>query len=185
MTKEQMQAIASLRVIEAVYEEDAENGGFATVVDMGTDTPLRLENCRAEYVLEILAGLEGRALRVLKHNRCQATGCPYKHMDYLNISPSRLFMAVPYRKPVNTNHSRNAYLNNSRVLAAESGEQGKSRVRFLSGKVLPVKLSLKRLQQKIDGGRRLLYDSILAAKTELKSLDMTLRRLQRKGREGR
>ena len=183
MKKEQEQAIASLRVIEAVYEVDSEDGGFATVIEVGKSKSIRLENCKAERAMDRLAGFEGRTLQALKRNRCAVTGCPNKRLDYLAISPSRLFMAVPFRRPINTNHSRNAYLNNSRIVRAVPGEAGRSQVIFLSGRTLAVQLSLRRLQTKIDSARRLLYDNIHAMKVELEKAESNLRRLQRKERD--
>ena len=121
-------------------------------------------------------------MKALHAHRCLVTGSPYKHMDYLEISLSRLFMAVPFRRPVNSNHGTCAYLNNCRVVGARPGSGGRAQALFLSGKVLPVRLSVKRLQVKIDRGRKLLYDDILAVKTELKKLDFTVRRLQRRER---
>lgn len=182
MTKKQRQEVVNLKVIEAIYEVDRADGGFATVIDMGTDTPLVMENCKVEAVLEVLAGYRGRTIKALHAHRCLVTGSPYMHMDYLEISPSRLFMAVPFRRPVNSNHGACAYLNNSRVVTAKPGSGGRSQVLFLSGKVLPVRLSVKRLQTKIERGRKLLYDDIFAVKNELKKLDFTLRRLQRRER---
>jgi len=182
MTKKQRQEVVNLKVIEALYEIDRADGGFATIIDVGTDTPLVLENCKVEAVLEVLAGFRGRTLKALRALRCLVTGCPYKHMDYLEISPSRLFMVVPFRRPVNSNHGACAYLNNSRVVSAKPGSGGRSQVLFLSGKVLPVRLSVKRLQAKIERGRKLLYDDIYTVKNELRKLDLTLRRLQRRER---
>ncbi|SDP42061.1 hypothetical protein [Selenomonas ruminantium] len=185
MTNEQQRLLASLRVIEALYEADSPDGGYATVVDTGKDTPIRLENCKVESVLEFLARLRGCSLKSLHDHRCQVTGRPYMHMDYYELSLLLLFMAVPYRSRINSNHGTMAYINNCRVVMAEPGSHGKAQVRFLSGKVLPVQLTVRRLQVKIERGRKLLYDNVFAARMEMKKLRVILQRLQRKERGGR
>ena len=185
MTNEQQRLLASLSVIEALYEADSPEGGYATVVATGTDTPIRLENCKVESVLEFLARLRGCSLKSLHAHRCQVTGRPYMHIDYYELSLLLLFMAVPYRSRINSNHGTMAYVNNCRVVSAEPGHGGKAQVRFLSGKVLPVQLTVRRLQVKIERGRKLLYDNVFATSMEMKRLNVILRRLQRKERGGR
>lgn len=182
MNFEQKQAVGQVRVIEALYEVDTANGGFATVVNSGTGTPLVLQNCKVESVLDGMASEEGRTLKALRHRRCLVTGNTHGHIDYYELSPSRIFMPVPYRRPVNSNHGIMAYVNISRVVAAKKRSGGLSLVRFLSGMTLPVRLTAKRLQDKIDLGRKLLYANVFAADEELRHLRVTLQRLQRQER---
>ncbi|SHK49262.1 hypothetical protein SAMN05216582_105127 [Selenomonas ruminantium] len=183
MKDEEKQAVRNAKVVEALYEKPLSFGNFATVVKMGTNTEICLLNYKVESVLAYMAETFGRSLEVLRSRRSCVNGRPHGHMDYYEISCSQIYMPVPYCKAFNRNHSTLAYPNVARIVRGEAAPGGKSQIRFLSGGVLPVQLSLKRLREKIDLGRRLLYADLFAAEMELKGLRRTIQRIQQQERE--
>lgn len=183
MNEEEKLAVRKARVVEALYEKPLANGNFATVVKLGTNTEICLINRKVESVVKEMAERRGYSLRLMRSLRQQVNGSEHGHMDYLELSPGCVLMPVPYCKPLNSNHGVMAYPNVVRIVRGEAAPGGRSQIRFLSGNVLPVRMNLKRLREKIALGRRLVSANYFAAETELRQLRMTIRRIQRQERE--
>lgn len=183
MKEDEKQLLRNMQSVEALYEKVLANGNFATMVKLGSDTQICLLNRKVESVVKAWAESLGYSLRLMRSRRQEANDSERSHMDYLELSPGCVLMPLPYCKPFNSNHGSMAFLNVTRIVRGEAAIGGRAQVRFLSGSVLPVRLSLKRLREKISLGKRIVDENYFAVETELRQLRLTIRRIQRQERD--
>jgi len=169
--------------IEAIRERDMDNGGYGCVISPGSGADMVLNNVRAEGFLKKLAARYGKDLRQLARLRGLANGNVRKRVDFYNISPRLLFLPLRYRRAVNSHHTTRLYANVMRLVDVTSDAEGRTLLRFLSGRTLPVKVSYEFARSRLQEGRGWLYHEYYYCQQTLRSMQVTLGRLEKLAEE--
>lgn len=181
--KKTLNACLRCENIEAIRERDTDFGGYGCVITPGSGTEVMLNNIRAESFLSKLAARHGKDLKKLCLLRGLAQGNKRSHVDFYQISLRLLFVPLRYRRAVNSHHTTRLYANVSRLVGVTQDAEGRTLLRFLSGKTLPVKVSCDYAKARLTAGRELLYREYFSMQQNLRSMQVTLSRLEKLAEE--
>lgn len=163
--------------IEAIRERDTDYGGYGCVVTPGSGTEVVLNNVRAETFLGRLAARQGKDLKKLCQLRGLLNGNKRGHVDFYQISVRLLFVPLRFRRAVNSHHTTRLYANVFRLAGVARDGEGRTVLRFLSGKTIPVKVSYEYARRRFIAGRELLYQEYFSLQENLRCMRVTLLRL--------